>query len=119
MTIEKVDGVTIVYSKLVDLLLPSGYKCINLCGIIFTREDATISDETIRHERTHTLQEKELLYVFFYILYVLFFIWNFIRYWNWKKSYRNICFELEAEENEDDVDYNDNREHYAWTNYLN
>lgn len=115
MSIETIDGMTVIRNSIIP---PQGYKCINIFGILFAREGANIGDDTIRHERTHTLQMQELLYIGFYILYVIFFLWYFVRSWKWHESYERIPFEEEAEENEDDETYNDNRKHYAWTAYV-
>lgn len=56
---------------------------------------------TIEHERIHKRQQQHLLYIFFYIWYVI--EW-FIRIFVNGKAYRNICFEREAYNNEDDTD---------------
>ena len=63
-----------------------------------------LSDRTKRHEgNIHWPQQLELLIIFFYILYGLeWFIKLFIY---GKKAYRNISFEREAYDNDDDPNY--------------
>lgn len=115
MTTEKINGQTVVYNH---VLPPRGYKCINLLGFLFVRYGTTLTDKNIRHEYTHTLQMRETLYIGFYLLYALLFIVAFLYYWNWKKSYKMIAFELEANDGEDNEDYNTSRTHYAWAGYV-
>jgi hypothetical protein len=81
-----------------------GYKAINLFGVIFARKKANITDVTLNHEAIHTAQMKEMLYIPFYLTYLIESIF---------KKYRNISFEKEAYEHENDFEYLNNRKHYA------
>lgn len=58
---------------------------------------------------------KELLYVPFYILYLLEWFYRLTQKGN---AYRNISFEKEAYNNENDMDYLDKREHFSWIEYI-
>lgn len=49
------------------------YTTINLFGILFTK-NKNLSKRTINHERIHTKQMKEMLYIFFYLWYGLEYI---------------------------------------------
>ena len=93
----------------------SGYKAMNLFGVLFVRESARIDDKTLRHESIHTAQMKEMLYIFFYLWYVVEWI---IRLFIKGNAYRNISFEREAYSNEDDVIYLESRKRFAWIKYL-
>ena len=92
-----------------------GYKAINLFGILFVRGNARISERTIRHEAIHTAQMKELWYVFFYLWYIIEWL---IRLFMKGNAYRNISFEREAYDNEDNIIYIDSRKIFAWIKYL-
>ena len=95
-------------------LIPfKGFSAINLFGVLFARKNAHISQRTIRHEEIHTAQMKELLYVFFYLLYILNWVVNLFCY---EEAYRNIVFEREAYENDDDVNYLKTRKRFNWIN---
>lgn len=37
------------------------FDCMNILGLLFVKEDAVLTDEIIRHEGTHTVQQYELL----------------------------------------------------------
>ena len=94
-----------------NTLIPfSDFTAMNLFGILFIREDKWSKyDEEMRaiilnHEKIHTKQQIELLFIEFFIVY--FFEWIF-------KGYRNISFEKEAYEHEEDFDYLRKRKHYA------
>lgn len=92
-----------------------GYKAINLFGILFVREGAKISEQDLNHESIHTAQMKEMLYIFFYIWYIVEWV---IRLFKKGNAYRNISFEQEAYNNEDNLEYLNNRKHYEWFKYL-
>ena len=101
----------------VNSLIPfPGYKAMNLFGILFVRKDEqhTVTDITINHEKIHTAQIREMLYIFFYIWYVIeWFIKVFI-YLEFHEAYRNLAFEREAYENQDNLNYLNSRKHYNW-----
>ena len=92
-----------------------GYKAINLFGILFVREGAKISEQDLNHESIHTVQMKEMLYIFFYVWYIVEWV---IRLFKKGNAYRNISFEQEAYNNEDNLEYLNNRKHYEWFKYL-
>ena len=83
------------------------YTTINLFGILF-----------INHERIHTKQMKEMLYIFFYLWYGLEYI--IIRLFHVKQNdaYHDVSLEEEAHNNDDNQDYIYLREHYAWLKYI-
>lgn len=54
----------------------------------------------------------------FALLYVFHLLYLLLVYWNFHKAYRNICFELEAYNNDDYPNYLIYREKYAWKDYL-
>lgn len=115
MTKEIYNGITIIRNKVIP---PSCYKFINLFGVLFTHMNTKITEANANHEYSHTLQMKWLGYIGFYILYVINFIINFLYYWNWKKAYKMIIFEIEANLHEDDSTYNESRSPYAEFSYV-
>ena len=48
-----------------------GYSAINLLGVMFVHPGVYLSNELINHERIHTAQQREMLFVFFYLAYVV------------------------------------------------
>ena len=92
-----------------------GFKAMNLFGVLFVRGNARIDDITLNHEKIHTAQMKEMLYVFFYLWYVIEWI---IRLFLKGNAYRNISFEREAYNNEGNVLYLESRKRFSWIKYL-
>lgn len=64
----------------------------------------TLSERTKNHEAIHWQQQKELWILLFYFIYL--FEWIF-------KGYRNISFEKEAHDNDDNFNYLETRPRYA------
>ena len=91
----------VIYNSLIPW---SGFYAINLFGVLFVRDKfkKPISRATLNHERIHTSQMKELLYLGFYLIY--FFEWIF-RLFLPGDAYKNISFEKEAYKNERNPDY--------------
>ena len=93
-----------------------GMYAINLFGIIFTKQHLSRVDEN--HEYIHTLQQRELLFVFFYLLYVTEWIVRVIQTRSLIKGYLRISFEREAYENQRQLDYRETRKFFALRKYL-
>lgn len=88
------------------------FLAINLFGIIFTIRD--LSPQEINHELIHTAQQRELLYIPFYIWYVIEWLILTVKYRDWLKAYFNIRFEKEAYAHDNDLDYLKRRKHYHY-----
>lgn len=92
-----------------------GFAGINLFGILFVRKNVVVTDRMLNHEKIHTAQMKELLYVGFYMWY---FIEWLIRLCNdHKTAYRNISFEAEAYSNQGNMGYLNNRNRFCFWRY--
>ncbi len=93
---------------------------ITLYPFIICKEEP--GQRTLNHERIHIFQQKELLVVFFYLLYVFFWIINLVKYRKEANpgavAYRNIPFEREAYQNDTDYNYLLSRKRYSWRHYL-
>lgn len=72
----------------------------------------------INHEKIHFMQQLELLIIPFYILYLIFYLLNLIRFRDHSKAYFNICFEKEAYVNDGNINYLQNRGLYSWLRYF-
>jgi hypothetical protein len=104
----------IIYNKILPFL---GFVAINLFGIVFARiEHKPLTKKTINHEEIHTAQMREMLYVFFYLFYGLEWIIKLFIYG--KDSYRNISFEREAYEHDQEYDYLSKINLFAWVKFI-
>ena len=99
----------IVYCKHLPF---KGYLCMMICGILIVREEHKdlITEQTINHEKIHFEQQKELLFIGFFLWYLIEWLTRLIFYFDTKKAYRNLLFETEARKHEKDLEYIKNRE---------
>ena len=109
----KVKMAIIIKSKLVPK-----HICVNLFGTIWTRDKSWIDKYVINHERIHTQQQKELLFLPFYILYIIEWLFRLLQYRNQNKAYLNISFEREAYKYDRDLTYLSKRKLYSWIKLL-
>ena len=94
------------------------HTCVNLFGTFWTRDKSWIDKYVVNHERIHTQQQKELLYIPLYILYILEWIFRLIQYRNQQDAYMNISFEREAYKHGHDLDYLQQRKRYSWIKFI-
>lgn len=97
--------------------IPRRY-CVNLFGTLWVRDPRWIDSHVINHERIHTAQQRELLFIPFYIIYLLEFLIKFLIYRSREKSYYAISFEREAYTHGHNLSYLPTRKPFAWLNYL-
>jgi len=73
---------------------------------------------TINHEKIHIEQQKELLVVFFYILYVFYWLKGKASGMTNEAAYSSIPFEKEAYSNQYNLEYLDKRKRWNWTKFI-
>ena len=88
---------------------------ITLYPFIISREE--MSEDVLNHETIHIAQQKELLVLFFYLLYGWDYLVGILKYKDKEKAYYRIRFEQEAYENMFNNDYLSNRKLYSWRKY--
>lgn len=113
-----------------------GFFIYTKCAEFFKKYRKGYLEEVLRHEYTHILQQRELLFIIFYVIYLLNFIIMFIPqlfvelskkevYKSWGNfvwalgkafwgAYLLILFEKEAYRHEDEIEYNKNRKLFSW-----
>lgn len=104
---------TIIYNRLIPF---KGFKAINIFGILFVRKECKdrMDDITINHESIHSAQQKEMLWLFFYLWYVVEWLIKLCYYRDSYKAYKAISFEREAYSYQYDEEYLTHRRHYSW-----
>ena len=82
--------------------------------------DKSLKDdrELLNHERIHLAQALELLVIPFYLWYFIEFFIHYILVRDTKKAYFRISFEREAYAQERNLDYLQQRPHWAFWRYL-
>lgn len=118
-----------------------GYKAMNLFGIIFARNDKVVDAITINHERIHSKQIKEVMFLtgfplivitltfnipFLMLLWIFsYYIWysaeysiNLVRFKEHHLAYRRISFEREAYTFQNDLTYLNRNNNFAFFKYI-
>lgn len=76
-------------------------------------------DQKMRtHEIIHLHQQRELLIIGFYIMYVMFWFHGLIKLGSFHAAYRSIPFEKEAYAHDEDPTYPVNRKAFSWKRFL-
>lgn len=93
------------------------YNTINIFTVLFTKLEY-LTLKIINHESIHSAQMREMLFIFFYIWYSIEYL--VIRFFHktQNSAYRDVSFEEEAKEHEDDANYLKHRKHFAWFKYI-
>lgn len=104
----------IIYNKLIPF--GKGFYAINLFGVLFAK--GPCNRVVVNHEQIHTAQIKEFGYLPFYIVYLIEWAIRIIQYRGYVKGYYNISFEREAYANQTNLNYLNERRHYAACKYL-
>ncbi len=95
------------------------FLATNFFGLIICRgKKGKLSDVDINHEYIHTLQQRELFYVGFMLLYYFEWLYWLCRLRNVMKAYYAISFEREAYRNEKNLKYSKTRHRFAWFKLL-
>ena len=97
--------------------MPKGI-CLNLFGTFWAKDTSWIDKYVVNHERIHTAQQRELLFVPFYIFYIIEWLIRLAQHGSWRKAYMNISFEREAYANGNNLEYLSKRKRYSWIKYL-
>lgn len=100
-------------------IFPKPFNGLAVYPFIFLKGNDLKNNKVIlNHEKIHLQQQKELLWIFFFVWYFMEFLIKLIKYQNRNKAYKNISFEKEAYKNENNLIYLTNRNSYTFLKYL-
>ena len=100
-----------------NLILPEWVAGITLAPFgIYIRKKHVGNYKLLTHESVHWYQQREMLFIFFYLWYLVEWLIKSFKYG--KKAYKNISFEREANFGEDKDYYAIDRKPYSWRHYL-
>jgi hypothetical protein len=100
-------------------LIPKGYRGLALFPCVLLKYQCDKNDKIfLNHERIHLKQQLEMFIFPFYIWYFLEFCLRWIQYRNFDLAYRNISFEREAYNKENDLDYLRQRKFWGFLKYI-
>ena len=98
--------------------IPFGFSGITIYPFIFIRYNVRLAPKLIRHEMIHIYQQRECLFVPFFIIYAIDFLCKLAKYRSFYSAYRNIGFEREAYDNDMTARYFKRRKLFAWVRYV-
>ena len=100
-------------------LIPKGFRGLTVFPFVVVR-DRNAQDYLVlmNHERIHLRQQLELLVLPFFVIYGLDYLVKLIRYRDKDVAYRNVVFEREAYQNENDLDYLKSRSFWRFLKYV-
>jgi hypothetical protein len=100
-------------------LIAKSFSAVTIYPFIFIKNtDAKNDYVLLNHESIHIRQQKELLWILFFIWYFIEYMIRLIYYRNSYLAYKNISFEKEAYHYEHDLDYLKTRKRFAFIRYL-
>jgi len=94
------------------------YIAIALFFVIIINNKYKGNKSLLNHEKIHLQQQRELLWLPFFIWYAVEFVINYFKYKNWHSAYKNISFEKEAYCNEHDLSYLKTRKYFSFVKYF-
>ena len=86
--------------------------------IIMKKADLKEDAIFINHERIHLRQQLEMLVIPFFVWYILEYLVRLVQFGNSYVAYKNISFEKEAYENENDLQYLEKRSLWSFIKYV-
>ena len=99
--------------NIMEKIFVMNLNAITLWPFIIIKYD-NIPQEIINHELIHIAQCNELFIIGFYIIFIIEFIFNTIKYRDRYKAYCSSMFEKEAYAYMSDLNYLNKRHYYAW-----
>ena len=100
-------------------IVPNGFVGITLFPFIILKKEALKQDQIlINHEKIHLRQQRELLVLLFYIIYGFEWAIKFFIYKNGYLTYKNLSFEREAYQNENNLSYLKTRKTWDFIKYF-
>lgn len=86
--------------------------------ILLRKKELRHNPILINHEKIHLRQQLEFLILPFYIWYLSEYYIKYLKYKNPDLAYRNISFEREAYDNDQNLDYLKKRKIWSFISYL-
>ena len=104
---------------IVKFIFLSNFNAMAIWPFIFLRDKELKNDDILlNHENIHLKQQKELLWIFFFMIYFIEFLAKIVIYKRLKLAYRNISFEREAYLYEYDFNYTRTKPYWSFINFL-
>lgn len=103
----------------IPYIFPSTFNALAVWPFIILKERSLKGDPVLlHHERIHLRQQIELLWVFFFLIYVMEYAAKIVIYRDLKTAYHNISFEREAYSHEHEAEFLSRRPFWNFLKYL-
>ena len=100
-------------------LIAKSFSAVTVYPFIIVKNVQLKNDYVLmNHESIHLQQQKELLWIVFFIWYVLEFLIRWAYYRDAYTAYKNISFEREAYHYENDLDYLQERRFFSFLKFI-
>jgi len=104
-------------TKFLRIFINTKYNATTLAPFgIYVDEQDMNDEKLINHETIHWYQQLEMLIIFFYPWY--FIEWGIKAITPPPGAYKDVGFERESYDNDDNLDYLKTRKPYAWFKYM-
>lgn len=97
------------------------FVAMTIWPLVIVRNDkkAKFTKTVERHEMTHAAQQKEMMIIFFYLLYAVEWIVKLpLCRFDSDRAYRSVSLEQEAYAHQYETVYNTTRLHFAFAKYI-
>ncbi len=112
----KITEMIIIY---LPFIFRGNFQGMAVFPFVFIRYKSMKRDKRlINHEKIHLRQQIELLWIFFFLLYISEYLFKWVKYGNAHQAYKNISFEREAYNNEHNLNYLKKKKFWSFTRYL-
>lgn len=109
----------IIYSTwLVNILSLCFADAFTIYPFIFIKKEYKNNYTLLVHEKIHIKQQTELFLFLYFILYILDFCKNYLKYKDIYKAYKNVIFEKEAYIASNTYDYLNKRKPFQFIDYI-
>jgi hypothetical protein len=98
-------------------LVRKGFAAMAIFPFIIFKKKEFINPNRLNHEKIHLRQQLELFVLPFFIWYAIEFLYKYLKFKSSKKAYYDICFEVEAYSNENNLDYLKKRRFWNFLKY--
>lgn len=106
----------IIYNNILPF---KGFIAITIWPFLFVRKAyKPLAQTTLNHENIHAQQQKEMLWIFFFLWYGIECFLKSFWYKGMSQAYEHISFEREAYVNQDNLNYLKTRKWYSFLKYL-
>ena len=93
---------------------PMGGDFLAICLFGFIFSIRPLNKTELNHELIHVVQQKELLYIPFFIWYFIEWLMLCVKYRDRLQAYYHIRFEKEAYRHQNDLTYLSKRKHFRY-----